>query len=201
MSPKTIIFIGRSGCGKGTQAMLIQEYLKKNDTENRHIYYQETGAVFREFINGSSHSSRLSKEIYERDDRQPDYLAIWMWSNRFIQDLTGEEHVIVDGTPRSMFEAGVLENALEFYKRHALVVFLNISREEAVRRLVKRGQEKYGRADDSNVSKINKRLDWFDKDVMPAIDYLRDKKTLDFVEINGELPIEKVHIEIMKALR
>ena len=29
INPKTFIFIGRSGCGKGTQANLLIEYLKK----------------------------------------------------------------------------------------------------------------------------------------------------------------------------
>ena len=42
MNKKTIILIGRSGSGKGTQGELIQKYLKENDsklgaeTENAH---------------------------------------------------------------------------------------------------------------------------------------------------------------------
>jgi hypothetical protein len=40
---------GRSGCGKGTQVVLLQEYTKKQD-QQRHIFYIETGERFRQLI-------------------------------------------------------------------------------------------------------------------------------------------------------
>ena len=59
----TLIFIGRSGCGKGTQAELLQEYIKKLD-QQRLIFYIETGERFRQFIKEQSLSSRSAAEIY-----------------------------------------------------------------------------------------------------------------------------------------
>src|SRR4051812_13328117 len=102
MSPQTFILIGRSGCGKGTQAKLLQEHIEKHDESKRSIYYLETGSNFREFFKGKTYSNQLAREIYEKDDRQPDFLAIWMWSNFFIKDLKGDEHLISDGTSRSL---------------------------------------------------------------------------------------------------
>jgi adenylate kinase family enzyme len=44
------------------------------------------------------------------------------------------------------------------------------------------------------------RLDWFDTDVVPAIDYYRGHRSHTFHEINGEQEIEKVFEDIVKAL-
>ncbi len=196
MKPQTIILIGRSGCGKGTQGKFLQEFLAQRDTDNRPIYYVETGAQFREFIKGDTHSSKLSKEIYDRDDRQPDFLAVWMWSHLFVDNLTGEEHIILDGTPRSLSEAMILVNALNFYGRKANVVFLDISRETAEKRLLSRG-----RMDDANVGKIKKRLDWYDRDVQPAVDYFKNLTGHNFIHANGEQDVEKVQEDIAQAFK
>jgi adenylate kinase family enzyme len=56
--------------------------------------------------------------------------------------------------------------------------------------------DKEGRKDDTADS-INKRLDWFDADVKPAIERFRRDRDYDFVEINGEQSIEAVHRDIM----
>ena len=63
MEPLTFIFIGRSGCGKGTQAELLQEYIKKLD-QQRLIFYIETGERFRQFFTEQSLSSRSAAENY-----------------------------------------------------------------------------------------------------------------------------------------
>ncbi len=200
MKPQTIIFIGRSGCGKGTQAKLVEEHIQKNDTEKREIYYLETGAGFREFLKGDSHTSKLSKEIYLRSDRLPDYLATWMWSHQLVEKTTGEEHLLVDGTPRSLLEAMVLNSALGFYKRPANVVHIDVSRQTALDRLLSRG-----RSDDDTVQ-INKRLDWYDKDVAPGVEYFRawaeqNPAACTFIEVSGEQDTEKVHADIVAGVK
>lgn len=195
MLPQTFIFIGRSGCGKGTQGKLMERVLHQNDPV-RNVYYLETGERFREFIKGKSYTSRLSRETYERDDRQPDFLAVWMWSHLFVENLNGEEHLIIDGTPRSLGEAQVLSTALEFYKRKAYIIHLNVSRSWAERHLLARG-----RSDDATIEKIDKRLNWFDRDALPAIEYFRHHPDHHFIEVSGEQPIERVHAEIVKQVK
>ena len=138
----------------------------------------------------------MQRTIYDRQDRQPDYLAIWMWSHLFVEKLTGEEHLIIDGMPRSLPEAMILNNALEFYKRRANVIHLNVSRALSERRLIERG-----RGDDSDMKKIGKRLDWFDRDVVPAIEYFRNHPTHNFIEVNGEQSVERVQADIITALK
>lgn len=197
----TVIFIGRSGCGKGTQADLLKDRINRLDSDvsagaqKRQILYVETGEHFRKFIRGKSLSSELSKKAYERDDRQPDFLACWMWSNVLLEELEDDMHLIFDGAPRARPEAELLTTALGFYKReHPTVIHLNVSRSWSEKHLLSRG-----RTDDVNIVKIDKRLDWFDKDVMPAVEYFKTNPYYRFMEINGEQSIEKVHSDIVAS--
>lgn len=195
MPPQAFIFIGRSGCGKGTQADLLKKYLTTKDP-SREIFYLETGNRFRDFIKGEGISSKLSLEISHSGDRQPDFLAIWMWAHLFIENLKGDEHVIIDGTPRSINEARVLDSAIKFYRREPVIVFyLNVSRAWAEKRL--RGR---GRIDDRSEEQIKKRLDWFDTEVLPAVNHLQKHSEYLFFDINGERPLEEVHQSIMEVI-
>jgi adenylate kinase family enzyme len=191
----TVIFIGRSGCGKGTQADLLKDRIHKFDHEKRQILYIETGKDFRDFIKENGYSSSLSREIYERDERQPDFLGAYMWSNTLIKELEGDMHLVFDGVGRSKNEAAMLETALKFYKRdNPTVIYMNVSRKWSEERLLARH-----RADDANLSKIDKRLDWFDRDTLPSIEFFKSNPYFRFIEVNGEQPIEKVQADIIRA--
>lgn len=189
----TVIFIGRSGCGKGTQAELLKNKIHQLDPDKRRILYVETGGRFRTFISGDKFTSRLSQAIYKSDIRQPDFLACWMWGSVLIEELEENMHIIFDGTSRAIDEAQVMTTAMEFYKREQpTVVYLNVSRKWSEERLLARG-----RLDDQELSKIGKRLDWFEKDTMPVLEYFKSNSLYRFIEINGEQPIEKVHADIV----
>jgi adenylate kinase len=195
MDLQTVIFIGRSGCGKGTQADLFKNRLHQHDALKRHILYVETGERFRTFIRGENFSSRLSKIIYAHDERQPNFLAGWMWANMLIDELGEDMHLVFDGAPRALPEAELLTTALHFYHRkHPLVIHLDVSREWSEERLLARG-----RSDDKTLAKITKRLDWFEKDVIPAIEYFKKEPFYRVIEIDGEQSIEKVHADIVAA--
>lgn len=191
----TVIFIGRSGCGKGTQAALLKERIARFDKERRHILYVETGEHFRRFIRGESFSSRLSRKIYESDERQPDFLACSMWTKVLLDELDKDMHIVFDGAPRALSEAEMLTSAFNFYKREQpTIIYIDVSRKWSEERLLSRG-----RSDDVNIEKIDKRLDWFDEDVMPAVEYFRNNPYYRFFDINGEQSIERVHADIIAA--
>lgn len=190
---ETVIFIGRSGCGKGTQADLFKNRLSRLDEEKRPILYVETGEHFRRFIRGESFGAKLSREVYERDERQPDFLAGWMWSEVLINELHEGMHLVFDGAPRARSEAELLTTALHFFKREKpIVIYIDVSRKWSEERLLARG-----RHDDRTLAKIDKRLDWFDKDVVPAIEYFKSNPFFRVIEVNGEQSIEKVHADIV----
>lgn len=187
------IFIGRSGCGKGTQAELLQKTL---EDKGERVLYIETGHLFRDFITGESFSQKKSKALYETSVRQPDFLACHMWSHLLLKSYEKGMNVILDGTPRSYAEALVLESAFNFFEfENKYILHLNVSRNWAEERLSARG-----RLDDTSREKIEKRLNWFDKDVVPAIEYFKNNPSAELVNVNGEQDIESVHSDIMKVI-
>ena len=190
MELKTFIFIGRSGCGKGTQAKLLIEELKLRDTE-RPVLYMESGERFRALLKETNFTSELARGISDRGELQPAFLAIHVWSHIFIENITGKEHLVIDGTPRKINEARILADALRFYGRvQPHVVHIEVSREWSATRLASRG-----RADDATAN-VAGRLNWFDSDVAPAIEYFRDEADMRVLDINGEQSIEEVKNEI-----
>jgi adenylate kinase len=194
MQPQIFVFMGRSGCGKGTQADLLMKALKEKDPSTP-ILYLETGKKFREFITGPSFSSKRSAEVYATGERQPDFLAIHFWADFLIDSFEGHEHIVADGTPRSLPEAHLLAQAFNFYHRIPNIIYIDVSRDWAVDRLTSRG-----RMDDLKPEEIAKRLDWFDTDVMPAVDFFRAHPKVNFCEVKGGRTIEEVHQDLMTQL-
>lgn len=194
MNQKSFIFIGRSGCGKGTQSALLTEYIKKIDP-NRSILNIQVGDEFRKFILGSSDTQKISKEIYDEGGLQPEFLAIYMWANVLVEKFTKNEHIIMDGMPRKVHEAGVLDSIFDFYDlERPVVIHLDISREISVERLTARKRF------DDNAEDIVTRQNWYETDVVPAINYYRNNNKYQFLHINGDRPIEEVHKDIISRL-
>ena len=193
---QTFIFIGRSGSGKGTQAELLMDYLKSKAPESQ-IFYLESGQKFREFFAEDNFTTRLAEEIYNKGGLQPEFLAVWLWSSALVKNIKEDTTLVLDGTPRKLHEAHILDSALKFYKRgKPSVIYINVSRGWAYDRLKNRG-----RSDDVSERDINKRLDWFDSDVVPALSFFRDNPDYNFYDIEGEQTIEKVHNEILFKLK
>ena len=195
MSPQTFIIFGRSGSGKGTQAELLIDYLKMKDAD-RETLYVESGEKLREFIDSdNSLSSKLTREIMDRGELVPDFLPVWLWSGSFIKNITGNEHIILDGLCRIKDEAPILDSALKFYKRQKpFVLSIEVGRSWATDRLLGRARG------DDNDDDILKRLDWYEKSVIPAIEYFKNNDYYNFLKINGEQTIEEVHQEIVEKL-
>lgn len=187
------VFIGRSGCGKGTQAELLKAYLLKKNP-SRSIVWFGSGQFFRELIKGDGYTQRLAREISDKGGLQPAFLAVHIWSHFFIENLKGDEDVILDGTPRKLDEARMLEGAFDFYGAKVFVVLVNVSREWATEKLLGRGRH------DDTKEDIEKRLDWFDEEVMPTVEFYKKHPTHTFLNINGEQTIPEVHREIIKKM-
>jgi adenylate kinase family enzyme len=187
--PQTFIFIGRSGSGKGTQAeLLIRRFTDRGEP----VFYAETGKQIRQFLATDSYSAQLAKAVSSAGNRQPDFLADYMWTDLLLNQFKGSEHLIFDGTPRSLLQAEILDTAMIFYQRELVyVIALHISHTCATDRLTKRARH------DDDETGIKKRLAWYDQDVAPALDYYRTNSRYCLVEIDGDRPIEVVHADIL----
>ena len=82
---------------------------------------------------------------------------------------------------------------IRFYDRKETnVIFINVSRGWSRQRLSERG-----RTDDKILGDIERRLNWYEKEVVPTIEYFKTDPNYKFYEINGEQSIEEVHREII----
>ena len=194
MQPQTFIFFGPSGSGKGTQAKLLVEKLRAKDPD-RKILYLETGQKFREFATHASYTAQKTKAIIESGGLMPEFLPVWIWTQYFVDHISGDEHIILDGVSRRAHEALIIDSAMRFYERQSpFVISIELSPESAIKRM-----EKRGRVDD-NEEEIKKRIAWYEENVVPAINYFKNNPYYKFVSVNGEGSIEEVHQEILKKL-
>jgi adenylate kinase len=192
MDSKAIVFFGRSGCGKGTQAKLLVDFLKG---KGRKVFYIETGSAFRELVKGDNLTSKNIQNIIENGHLIPVFLPIWVWTDFMIKNFSGNEDMVLDGVCRRKEEAIALESAFDFYRiEKPNIILINVSKEWSYTRMLERK-----RVDDTP-EKIQNRLNWYERDVVPSIEYFRNKPGFNFIEINGEQSVEDVHKDIIKAL-
>lgn len=192
--PKTVIFVGKSGSGKGTQSRLLTEKLNKVG-KTLHL---ESGARFRDFIeNNKTYTADLARKINDEGGLQPQFLSAWVWTNELVEKIDEDTNLVIDGTPRRLPEAHVLETAFDFYKRENISIFyLKISDYVAIDRLKERG-----RSDDIDENDVLEKLRWFNTDVCPVVDYYRTNDYYHFYEINGEKSEEEIHQEVLDILK
>ncbi len=216
--PINFVLIGRSGCGKGTQAKLLGEHFGN-------LYYISTGSLFRKLGQQETEVGYKIKELLNGGGLPFDDLAIMLWMSEFSYNLKVGQGFCLDGAPRRIEEAMAFDLFLKYLDKQdsTMIILVDISRKEAFDRLTKRricqgcGQlipwvgdyknmevcDKCGgaleeRADDVPEA-IKNRLDYFDKDVSKVIKYFKKKKRL--ITIKGEQPIEKVFQDILEEVR
>lgn len=198
MNPSLFVFLGRSGCGKGTQAALLTEYLKKTNPETG-VFYVSTGEEFRKLIQSESYTGRKVKSVVDGGKFAPPFLASMLWANVITNQFTENMHMIVDGTPRRFPEKAVFDTVAPFYglgKPH--IIFMNVSSEWATDKLLKRAI-KESRKDDTEEA-IKSRMQAFEELLSPIIESYRNDSEVFFHEINGDQTIAEVHDEIISKI-
>ncbi|MFY9493225.1 MAG: nucleoside monophosphate kinase [Minisyncoccia bacterium] len=187
MSPQTIIILGRSGSGKGTQAELLKKLLEP-------CLYIYTGDLFREMAGTEIIAGRKVKEILKVGGLPPEWLASFLWQRELVDGLrSGLENVIIDGSPRRLDEAKEMDEVLNWLGRTDIKpILVDITEDEAVGRLLLRG-----RSDDTEES-VRARLDWFNTQTIPAIEYY--EKSGRLIKVDGMGTVEEIHERIKQAL-
>src|SRR3989339_315556 len=184
----TLVFLGRSGSGKDPQ---IDFLLKRPDFAG--AIRTDTGGRFRELAQRDSVLWKKAKDILDRGARQPDWFAFSLWLFLVGEKLKSDEILVSSGSPRSLREAGLIDEALAFMERPlAVAVLVEVSPPEATKRLFARGRT------DDNKKGIAERMAWFETDVMPAVEYYSEEKRL--IEGGGEPSPEKDIERIGKKL-
>lgn len=189
---RTFIFLGRSGCGKGTQADLMIHHLCHVADKNCRTLHIESGALLREFSQGDNFTQKKIKDVLSRGVLVPESIIVSLWTDYLISNFNGVENLVFDGTPRKLHEAQLLDNALQFYGvEKPVVLYINVSKEWSEKRLVSRARK------DDTPEAIARRLEWFETEVTRTISFFKNNPFYNFIEINGEQPIDDVQNEIL----
>ena len=209
---KIIIIFGPPGSGKGTQAArIIQKY---------GLNYFATGNLIREESEKETELGKKFKEILN-DGRGR------LVSDELVEQFIGEKlknldlakGVIFDGYPRTINQANSLKNILGKIK--PLVLILKVDTAAVIERILSRricencekvfenpakmgitkcdacGGKLVQRTDD-NADTISKRIDIYENETAPLIDFYQKEGKI--IEINGNLTIEEVWEEIQQKL-
>lgn len=195
MHPQTIIFIGPQGSGKGTQIQKLDAVLRERD-QARKVVDIQTGRRFRALAaKGEGYTERHIQETLDTGILQPLFLSVVLWGDAMREHLDPECHVLIDGFPRIVDEAKVLESALEFYnRRHVSIINLDTPEEVVRERMMDRA-----RPDDTPAS-IEERLTWYRDETLPVVEYYRQREHTTVHDIDGTASIDEVHQEILRAL-
>ena len=183
-----IVVLGNAGSGKGTQTKLLQEKFG--------LDYIGSGDILRARQDLGDFTGNKLKEVMNKGALVPTAVVFKIWSDKWdiVKNKPDFKGLVMDGSPREIMEAKLMDQSFEWYEwdRYVKVLLIDISREEAFSRLLKRA-----RTDDTEGA-VNKRLDLFEEEVSQVIEYY--EKSGRLIHINGEQNIENVHKDIMKAV-
>ena len=192
MKYRNFSLIGRSGCGKGTQAKMLME-------EIGNLYYISTGDLLRKLAVTGTTTARKIAEVIDSGGLPFDDIATTLWMYEIAHNVKENQGIILDGAPRRLVEAQNFDRFMDFLeqKDKTAMLLLDISRKEAFRRLMERGEHE--KRDDDNAQAINNRLDYYEERVVEVVEYYEKQGRL--MRINGEQSVEDVHKEIMVKIR
>jgi len=196
MEIQTIIFIGPQGSGKGTQIEELIKNIKEIGTD-KNIVDIQTGRRFRALAaKGEGFTEQHVSKSLDSGVLQPLFLSVVLWGDAMREKLDDESHLLIDGFPRTVPEAVVLESALKFYRRDKITI-VNLNTSEKV---VRARMEGRARPDDTEDS-IEERLRWYREETLPVVEYYRERENATVVDVDGTLTIPEVQQQIIDALK
>ncbi len=207
---KNIIFIAPPAAGKGTQSTMLKERFEFN--------HLSTGDMLREAISSGSELGVLVKNIIDEGKLVSDDIMINLIKDK-LSNLGGKPFIL-DGFPRTLNQAKALEDLLT---KDYEVIYLDLSEEEAVGRILGRltcscgksynlnvdalkpkvegicdgcGASLIKRGDD-NAESFKVRYKSFIDNTKPLLDYYEEKNKLHKIDVNRD--VEDIFKDIVEV--
>jgi adenylate kinase len=184
-----MVLVGPPAAGKGTQAgRLVDRF------GGVHI---ATGDILRSNADRGTELGRTASRYMDRGELVPDDVMIDMVLERLGEgDCAGG--FVLDGFPRTVPQAEALGKRLEELGRPLdAVVSLQVGEDELRERLAARAEEQ-DRAEDDDEDAIRRRLELFDRETEPLLDFYDGKGLLVSVDAEGD--VDEVTGRIAAAL-
>lgn len=184
-----LILFGPPGSGKGTQSDKI--------VEKYGLVHLSTGNLLRHEIATKTPLGLEAKSFIDKGQLVPDEVVIGMIDTCLHQNIDAKGFLF-DGFPRTVAQAIALDKLLSLRKTSiSKVIALEVSEEELVSRLLKRG-ETSGRSDDTNEDVIRNRFQVYKSETEPVAEHY--KKLDKFESIKGEGSIDDIFQAISQCI-
>jgi adenylate kinase len=211
--PVNVVLMGPPGAGKGTQAGTVARLVD--------VAHVASGDLLREIIKQESELSQTLKSFMDRGNLVPDDITLGIVMAR-LSEPDCQNGFILDGFPRTVAQAQALDDRLAADGRHLeRVINLVVPEDVLLARLSGRwlcrdchtsyhvlfsppttpgvcdrcGGPLYQRADDT-LETAQRRLEVYDRDTRPVLDYYRNAGIL--VEVAGDGTVGEVS-ELLRA--
>lgn len=164
MKYNTILLFGAPGAGKGTQGKILSTI--------PNFFHCACGDVFRN-LRIDNELGRIFIEYSSRGELVPDEATIRLWNKSISgsqsqgQFNPDKDTLVLDGIPRNVHQAEMLRDSLNV----RAVFYLTCSDfNKLVERLQRRALRE-NRLDDANLSVIRNRLETYDRETKPVLDF------------------------------
>ena len=208
-----LVVLGKQGAGKGTQCVRLSHHYV--------VPHVSTGDMLRAAVKLRTPLGVRAKEVMDRGELVPSDIVMEMVGERLAEGDTRARGFVLDGCPRTIAQAETLADLLR-PDRLDLVVNLDVPTPQVLRRLVARrvcvdcgtnysvsapptvnwtcdvcGGEVVQREDDTEDA-IRRRLELYEVETEPLLDFYRKQNQL--VTVNGNGSAAVVTRRIVRAI-
>jgi adenylate kinase len=177
--------IGAPGAGKGTQAVRVAEHFG--------VTHISSGDLLRDHVRRETSIGRTAKDYIERGDLVPDAVVLDMLRKPVVAASEAGGYVL-DGFPRTVSQAeAAYDAAKDLGVSVQVACYLDVPRDDLIARMLSRAR---GVEDTREV--IERRLDVYEEQTVPLIEYYRERERL--VTVNGASPVDQVTWSLLAHL-
>jgi adenylate kinase len=176
---RRIVMLGGPGSGKSTYTKFLMDRYGVP-----HIY---PGGMLRKEVEKNTEIGKQIKDLITKGKFAPSEMVLKLIKDRIAESPDG---YVLDGWPRYMKQVREMERE---NIGHDVAVFLDVSKEEVMKRLLARG-----RVDDTE-EVINDRIKLYKQETGPVVEYFRNKPGFISIRAEGDTP-ENISKKIIREI-
>ena len=187
---KAILLFGAPGSGKGTQGKILGAIPG--------FFHTACGDIFRS-LDLQSEMGRIAWDYSSRGQLVPDEFTVTLWKN-FIKgsELMNHFHpetefLVMDGIPRNVTQAKLLEDTIDVVK----IIHLKCADLKKMVERLRRRALRENRLDDANDKVIADRLQVYERETRPVLDFYPPDR---IVRVDATMSQIRVLSEIIRVL-